>query len=244
MADLFLVLFVYSLMLGVGPAVAWVLGRRAAIGVREKKARLEEALAEDATVLFEARPDHALAFTAVQGGIDLHIDEGPRRGVLQGLRAHAHGLTLGWRTTLYIGVPAGATEALGGRVTPLGPRIFGPRVELRAGDVELAEALLARPDVREALLDVFRPPLYGLGITLDEGGTLSVDVRLDYEPEVIAALRERTRRIVELLTANARLKPSRRVPAAPAVRALAPPPGGARPAPAPPAKPEPPRPSP
>lgn len=225
-ADLFLVLFLYAVMLGVGPAVAFLMGRRAALLLREKKAALEEALARDATVLLQARSE-GVAFTAVQDGLELHVDEVERTSALRTFRAHAHGVELARRTTLYIGIPSGARRGIGARVTPLGQQIFGPRIEVRASDPDLAATLLHTGTAREALLAIFHAPLYGLAIELAEDGTLTVDVRLDYDPDVIDALRHRTRRLVEVLRENARLEARRQLPDGAARGALAGPSGAA-----------------
>lgn len=227
MADLFLVLFLYALMLAVGPTMALLMGRRANQLTREKKAALEEHLGQDPTVLIGARPDGGISFTTVKDGVDLHVDEMALTSALRSLRAHAHGVELGRRTPLYVGIPAGANRRQGERLTPLGQQIFGPRVEVRAGDLELAATLLEVEQVREAIRDLFRGPLFGLGVELDCDGALTVDVRLDYAPEVMETLLARARRLVEVLGAHARIEAQRTLPEAAARGALAGPSGNA-----------------
>lgn len=202
-ADLFLVFCIYTLMLAAGPCAAWAMGRKERKELQRKRHALVQHLSQDSAFLLTTKADGKLAFTAVRDGVDLHVRELDHPVWGKMLSAHAHGIFLPHYASLHVGRCDVGQQSSHNGLTSLCHQFLGARMEAWSSHETVIRSLWWLPEVRDAIADVFRPPLKGHSLDLDELGRLEVRIRFDYASEALQQLCDRTTRLAVALHRNA-----------------------------------------
>lgn len=184
MADLLLVLFLYAVMLGVGPCVATVVEHRTARALHRQQTALRGALEHDPSVLFLPRADNIIEFDVMEDGLVLHMRERILASGQMGLRVHVRPEDWLPLAPCYLGPSSRAAKPFGDRRPALEEPIDAGERHVHCPEPEPIMALWLDPWVRESLRCLLDTPLgvfrvywrEGRGLVVDSAGKVDVDL--------------------------------------------------------------------